>query len=90
MSPVLILTFERMEIHLMDRNKPGMTNTKVRRIEKVRAKRNGIIIVQQIDIKTFHRMEKDCQMIVICRQLSEIFRDTSEKMSCNKKNTLCH
>ena len=69
-----------------------MTKTKVRRIEKVRAKTNGIIIVQQINIKTLLRMGRDCQMMVICRCLSDISRDTSEnlRMDCNQEYTLGH
>ena len=54
-----------MDLHLKIRNKVGMTKSKARRIEKVRAKRNGIIIVQQINIKTLLRMGRDCQMMVI-------------------------
>ena len=61
-----------MEAHLLNRNKPGITKTKVGRIEKVRAKRNGIIIVQRINIKTLLRMGRDCQMMVICQRLFEI------------------
>ena len=68
-----------------------MTNTKVRRIEKVRAKRNGIIIVEQINIKIFVRMERDCQMMVIRRCLSDITRDNFEKLvPSNQEYTLCH
>ena len=68
-----------------------MTKTKVRRIEKVRAKRNGIIIVQGISIKTLLRMGRDCQMMIICRRQYEISRDTSEKTDGNQEySTLCH
>ena len=72
-SPILMYesSVVSMEYHLMKRNKPGMTKTKVRRIEKVRAKMNGIIIVQRINIKTLLRMGRDCQMMVICRRLSK-------------------
>jgi len=76
-----------MESHLNDKNKPGMTKTNVRRIENVRAKRNGIIIVQRINTKTLLGMGRDWQMMVICRRLSEITRDTSEKASCNREYT---
>ena len=41
-------------------DKAGMTKSKVRRIEKARAKRNGIIIIQRIDIKTLLKMGRDC------------------------------
>ena len=67
-----------------------MANAKVRRIEKVTAKRNGIIIVKGINIKTLFRMGRDCQMMVICRRLCEISRDTSEKIDFNQKYTLRH
>ena len=53
-----------MDIHLQIRN-VGMTKIKARRIEKARAKRNGIIIIQRINIKTLFRMGRDCQMMVI-------------------------
>ena len=43
-----------------------MTETKVRRMKKVRVKRNGIIIVQRINIEALLRMGRDCQMMVIC------------------------
>ena len=76
-----------MEDHLTTRNKPGMTKTKVRRIEKVRAKRNGIITVQRINIDTLLGIGRDCQMVVICRRLSENFRGTSDKMDFNLKYT---
>ena len=66
-----------------------METTKVRRIGKVREKRHKIIIVKGIDIKTFPRMERDCQMGVT---ILEISRDTCEKMDFNqeKLNTLRH
>ena len=67
-----------------------MTKTKVRRIEKVRAKMNGIIIVQRINIKTLLRIGRDCQMMVICRRLSETSRETFVKTSSKKEYTLCH
>ena len=79
-----------MENHLNNRDKLGMTNTKVRRMEKVRAKITGIIIIASINIKSLLRMGKDCQMTVNCRHLSEIARDTIEKPSCTKGYTLCH
>ena len=44
MSPVLKSSVASIEIHLMNRNKPGMSKTEVRKLKKVRAKRNGIII----------------------------------------------
>ena len=89
-SPVSTLAVASMDTHLKNRNKAGMTKSKVRKIEKVIAKRNGIIIVQRINIKTLLRMERDCQMTVICRRLSENSRDNSEKTDCNFKYTLCH
>ena len=50
-----------MEIHLLIRNMVGMTKTsKVSRMGIMIAKRHGIIIVKEIDIKTLHRMERDC------------------------------
>ena len=64
-----------------------MTKSKVRRIKQVRANKNGIIIVQQIKVKTLLRMGRDCQVMVICRRLSEITRDNFEKLSCNQKYT---
>ena len=67
-----------------------MTKTKVRRIEKVRAKINGIVIVQPIDIKTLLRMGRDCEMMVICRRLSETSRETFGKKSFKKEYTLCY
>ena len=69
-----------------------MTKTKARRIKQVRAKTNGIIIVQRINIKTLLRMGRDCQMMAICRRLSEISRDTSENLSMdrNQEYTLGH
>ena len=73
---------------LKSRNKPGMAKTNVRRIGKVRAKRNGIIIAQQINIKTLLKMGRGCQMMVICRRFSEISGDTFEKTNCNQINTL--
>ena len=54
-----------MENHRNDRNIPGMAKTKVIRIEKVRVKMNGIIIVPRIDINTLLRIGRDCK-IVIC------------------------
>ena len=57
---------EIMVPHLTNRNKPGMTKTKVRRIEKMRAKMNGIIIIQRITITALLRMGRDCQMMMIC------------------------
>ena len=80
-----------MEIHLLIRNMVGMTKTsKVSRMGIMIAKRHGIIIVKEIDIKTLPRMERDCQMGVICRRLSEICLDTSEKTDVNQENTLYH
>ena len=92
MSPVLNLLRESMEVHLTNRNKPGMTKTKARRMEKVRIKMNGIIIVQPINIKTLLRMGKDCHMRVICRRLSRseiprLARDTSVNTFCNLEYT---
>jgi hypothetical protein len=45
--------------HLMHRNIPGMAKTNVRKIEKVRAKVNGNIIVPRINIKTWLRIGRD-------------------------------
>ena len=42
----------------------GMAKTKVRRIEKVRTKINGIIIVPRIDIKTRLGIGRDCKMVI--------------------------
>ena len=64
-----------------------MTKTEVIRIEKTSAMRNGIIIVQSINIKNLLRMVRDGQMMVICRRLSEITRETFEKMDCNQEYT---
>ena len=60
---------------------PGMTKAKVRTIEKMRARRNGIIIVKGINIKTLLKMGRGCQMKVIfrCQLESEIFRNISLK-----------
>ena len=90
MSPILKSLVSPMEIHLKIRNKPGMTKTKVIKIAKVRMKRNGIIIVPRINIKTLLRKGGDCQMMIICRRLSENFRDTSDKRDCNREYTLHH
>ena len=79
-----------MEIHLPHRIKAGMIKTKARRIAKVRAKMNGIIIDQRINIKTLLRIGRDCQIMVICRRLSENFCNTLDKMDCNHEYTLCH
>ena len=49
-----------------------MTKTKVRRIEKVSARRNEAIIVKGINIKTLLKMLRDCQMMVNFRRQSEI------------------
>ena len=65
--------------HLLNMNKPVMAKTNMRSIEKVRVKRNGIIIVQRINIKTLPKIGRDCQMMVICRCFSKISRDTLEK-----------
>ena len=88
MSPVLKSSVATIESHLANRNKPGMTKTKVRRIEKMREKRNGIIIVQSINIKNFSRRVRDCQ-VVICGCLS-VTRDNFEKMGRKREYTLCH
>ena len=90
MSPVLKSSVASIEIHLMSMNKPGMSKIEVRKLRKERAKRNGIIIVQRINIETLLRMGRDCQMTVICRRLSNKFRDTSDKTNCNQKYTLYH
>ena len=74
----------------MSMNKPVVVKTKVIRIKKVRDKMSGIIIVQWINIKTLFRMGRDCQMMVICRRLSEITRDTSVKIPCSLEYTTCH
>ena len=79
-----------MEPNLKSRNRPGIAKTNMRRIGKVRAKRNGIIIVQQINIKTLRKMGRDSQMMIICRRFSEISRDTFEKTNCNQEYTLHH
>ena len=62
-----------MESHLKKRKKLRMEKTKMRRIERARAKVNGIVIVQPINIKTLIRTGRDCQMMVICRRLSDNF-----------------
>ena len=67
-----------------------MAKTNMRRIGKVRVKRNGIIIVQRINIKTLLKMGRDGQMMVICRRFSEISRDTFGKTNCNQEYTFCH
>ena len=54
-----------MEIHLKIINEAGMTKAKMRRIEIVRAKTNGIVIIQGINITTLPRMGRDCQTVVI-------------------------
>ena len=59
---------------------PGMEKTEVRRIGKVRAKMNGIIIVPRIDIKSRLGIGRDCKM-VICRRPFVI---TRVKVSCNQ------
>ena len=41
----------------------GMAKTKVRRVEKVRDKMNGIIIVPRINIKTLLRIGRDCKRV---------------------------
>ena len=95
MSPVLKSWVASMETHLTNRNKPGMTKTEVRRIVRTRAKRNGIIIDQLINIKNLIRMGMDCQilMMVICRRHRyschfEITRDTFEKMGRKREYAL--
>ena len=56
-----------MTIHLKDKSKLRMTKTMERKIEKVRAKMNGITIIQQINIKILLRMGRGRQMVVsIC------------------------
>ena len=67
-----------------------MTKAKVRRIEKIKAKRNRIIIIEGINIKTLLGMGRDCQMSVICRRLLEISRDMPEKMERNQEYAICH
>ena len=79
-----------MEIHLQIKNTAGPRINEVRRIGKVRAKINGIIIVQRMNIKTLPRMGRDFQMRGNCRRLSEISRDTSDKTVLIRDNTLCH
>ena len=67
-SPILKSSVTSMETHLPNRKKQGMTKAKVRRIKKVRAKRNGIIIVQQISLETLLKkvkMGRDCQSMVL-------------------------
>ena len=81
---------EIMVPHLTNRNKPGMTKIKVRKIEKLRAKINGIVIIQRITVKTLLRMGRDCQMMTVCRSLPEISRETSVKTSRNQEYTLFH
>ena len=76
-----------MEHHLRNKNKAAMTKSKTRTIGKARTKRNGIIIVQRINFKTLLRIGRDCQVMVICRHLSEIARYVSEKMNGNKDST---
>ena len=53
-----------MEDHLKHMIIPGMAKTKMRGIEKVRAKVNGIIIVPRIDIKTWLRIGRDCKTVI--------------------------
>ena len=54
----------------------------------MRAKRNGIInIAKAINIKTFLKMEMDCQKMVIRRCFSEIFRDMSDRADWNREYT---
>ena len=55
-----------MDNHLANRNKLGMTKTKMRRIGKVRATINGIVIVETINIKTLLKMGQDRQTKVVC------------------------
>ena len=55
-----------MDNHLANRNKLGMTKTKMRRIGKVRATMNGIVIVETINIKTLVKMGRDRQTKVVC------------------------
>jgi hypothetical protein len=52
-SPILmsVSLVETMESHLTYRNKPGMEKTKVRRIKKVIAKMNGIMMDRWSGIK---------------------------------------
>jgi hypothetical protein len=60
-----------------------MTKTKVRRMEKVSGRRNGVIIVNGINIKTLLKMGRGCQMMVIFRREYENFRDmTSVNQEC--------
>ena len=66
--------------HLMHKTIPEMVKTRVRRIEKVRAKMNGIIIVPRNNIKTWLRKGRDCTM-VICRRPFVVIR---VKASCNQ------
>ena len=73
-----------MEAHLAHSNMPGMAKTNKRRIEKMRAKKNTIVIVKQIGLKTLLKMGKDCQLKVISR-------DNFEKTGSNhRKEALCH
>ena len=58
-SPVLELSVTSMVIHLSNRIKPGMAKSKVREMGKVRAKKNRIIIVEEINNKTLLRTESD-------------------------------
>ena len=67
----------------MNRVKPWMAKTKARRIEKVIVKINGIIIVPRINMKTLHRIGRDCKK-VICRRPS-----IRVETSCNQR-TLRH
>ena len=90
MLPVLNSLTAAMAAHLKIKNIPGMTKAEMRKIAKVRAKRNGIIIVHRINIKTLLKMGRVSQIRVISRRLSENFRDTSEKMDCKLEYTSCH
>ena len=85
MSPSLkyVSSVVKMEIHLTYRNTQGITKTKVEKMAKVIAIINGIIIVQRINIRTLHRKGRDCQVMDICRHLSEIARGTFVKTLCN-------
>ena len=83
MSPILESSGTNKAGHLMQRNIPGMTKTKV--IEKVRAKMTGIIIVARINIKTWLRIGRDCKTVTcLCP-----FVINRVKTSCNQF-TLCH
>ena len=53
-----------VENHLKNKNIIGIAKTKMGRIEKLRAKMNGIIIVPRINIKTWFRIGRDCKMVI--------------------------